>query len=59
MAESREPVESTWCGQARFACPFCAFDSLQRDRVTFHIEQVHPLPPVIETPAKPTKGAKA
>lgn len=49
MTKDREPIEGEWRGEEKWSCPFCAFDSLQRDRVTFHIEQVHPLPPVKET----------
>jgi hypothetical protein len=57
MTKDREPIEGEWRGEAKWSCPFCAFDSLQRDRVTFHIEQVHPLPPPPKE--KPTKGAKS
>lgn len=65
MSNPRDPVVGTWAGEEKFSCPFCPFDSLQRDRVTFHIENVHPLPPVKEKPepapkpATVTKGAKS
>lgn len=57
MVKDREPIEGEWRGEEKWSCPFCAFDSLQRDRVTFHIEHDHPLPPPPKE--KPTKGAKS
>lgn len=59
MSNPRDPIVGTWAGNEKYTCPFCAFDSLQRDRVTFHIDQIHPLPPVKDESAKPTKGAKS
>lgn len=59
MVSTRDPVIGTWAGEEKYSCPFCAFDSLQRDRVEFHIAHDHPLPPVKEPkPAPPLKGAK-
>lgn len=56
----REPVIGIWAGEDKYSCPFCAFDSLQRDRVEFHIEHIHPLPPAKEPKsAKPTKGTES
>ncbi len=52
----RAPIEGTWRGEPKWSCPFCAFDSTVLERVTFHIDQIHPLPPVKE---KPAKGEKA
>lgn len=40
----RDPVVSTWCGHPRFACPECAFDSLEEANVRSHIDSAHPLP---------------
>lgn len=57
----RDPVVSVWCGFPRFACPECAFDSLDEANVLSHIETAHPLPapkpypePAVEPEPEPT-----
>ena len=49
MSKPLAVVESLWCGQPRYGCSVCAFDTLDRSRADEHIAHAHYLQP----PAKP------
>lgn len=52
------PVSGIWAGQPQWRCPYCAFDSLEEDRVRQHIQWAHPADPELVVTAPQQKEVK-